>query len=128
MKVKLVEKLNLPKYLIEADTNKSDYHSLLTQELQDKIVSNPELKEKVKKGIIDSEIAKLVEDEKDIQAILTNRDLDTDSVFPELMGKYLNKILKLPLGKDETILVMSELSKEDPTNIFENDAILFPYL
>ena len=127
MKVKLVEKLNLPRYLIEADIYESDYHKLLTQELQDKIVSNPELKEKVKKGIIDSEIAKLVEDEKDIKAILTNRDLDTDQVFPELMEKYL-RLLHLPLGKDETALVIAELSREDPDRIFDNDAPLLEFI
>ena len=127
MKVKLVEKLNLPRYLIEADIYESDYHKLLTQELQDKIVSNPELKEKVKKGIIDSEIVKLVEDEKDIKAILTNRDLDTDQVFPELMEKYL-RLLQLPLGKDETALVIAELSREDPDRIFDNDVPFLEFI
>lgn len=127
MKVKLVEKLNLPKYLIEADLYESDYHKLLTQELQDKIFSNPELREKVKKGIIDSEIVKLVEDEKDIKAILTNRDLDTDQVFPELMEKYL-RLLHLPLGKDETALVIAELSREDPDRIFDNDVPFLEFI
>ena len=127
MKFKLVEKLNLPRYLIEADTDNTDYHSLLTKELQDKLLSDPKLKEKVKKGIIDSEIAKLVENEDDIKAILTNRRLDTDSVFPELMEKYF-RILKLPLGKDEAVLVMAELSKEDPINIFENDVPFLEFI